>query len=58
MRLAWLLMGIDSEIVRNDFDNVPLFGEIHEVVDTLGNVFVRIPKFYIKKVDTENFKSW
>ena len=50
--------GIDSEIVRNDFDNVPLFGEIHEVVDTLGNVFVRIPKFYIKKVDTENFKSW
>lgn len=46
--------GIDDEIVSNDFDNVPIFGEISEVVDTLGNVFVRIPKFYIKK----NRRTW
>ena len=51
-------IGIDGEIVQNDFDNASIFGEMHDVVDTLGNVFVRIPKFYIKKVDTANFKSW
>lgn len=50
--------GIDDEIVSNDFDNAPIFGEISEVVDTLGNVFVRIPKFYIKKIEGHGFKSW
>jgi hypothetical protein len=50
--------GVDDQAVINDFDQMPIFGEMHDVVDHLGNEFVRIPKFYIRKVDTENLKSW
>ena len=50
--------GVDLGVVVNDFDNTPLFGDIHEVTDTLGNVFVRIPKFYIKKTDGVGYKTW
>ena len=50
--------GVDDQVVINDFDQMPIFGEMHDVVDHLGNEFVRIPKFYIRKVDTENLKSW
>lgn len=50
--------GVDGQVVQNDFDSAPIFGEMREVTDPLGNVFVRIPKFYIEKVDSENFKSW
>jgi hypothetical protein len=49
-------IGIDGEYVVNDFDKMPIFGEIHDVMDEYGNYFVRIPKFYIKKVDGPNFK--
>ena len=41
--------GIDAQVVTNDFDALPIFGEMHEVTDSLGNVFIRIPKFYIFK---------
>lgn len=51
-------VGVDNQIVQNDFDYAPIFGEIHDVVDSLGNVFVRIPKFYIRKTDGEGFKTW
>ncbi len=51
-------VGVDDSVVQNDFDNTPLFGSFHNVVDDYGNVFVRIPKVYIRKVDTEGFKSW
>lgn len=51
-------VGIDTAVVTNDFDNTPLFGSIREVEDTLGNKFIRIPKLYIKKTDTENLKTW
>lgn len=51
-------VGIDAEVVQNDFDDTPLFGSIREVEDTLGNKFMRIPKVYIKKTDTENLKTW
>ena len=41
--------GVDGNYVVNNFDNAQIFKEIHDVTDTLGNEFVRIPKFYIKK---------
>lgn len=50
--------GVDSTFVQNDFDNASIYREIGEVTDTLGNVFVRIPKFYIKKTDGVGFKTW
>ena len=51
-------VGVDNQIVQNDFDFAPIFGEMVEVDDNLGNVFIRIPKFYIKKTDGPNFKTW
>jgi hypothetical protein len=50
--------GVDAGGVTNDFDTSEIYGDITEVVDGDGNAFVRIPKFYIEKVDTTNFKSW
>lgn len=50
-------VGVDDNVVRNDFDYVPIFGEIHEVEDEYGNKFMRIPKFYIRKTDGENIKT-
>ena len=42
-------IGIDDQSVINDFDSAPIWGEMEEVTDSLGNVFIRIPKFYIRK---------
>ena len=50
--------GVDATVVRNDFDNAPIFGEIQQVTDTLGNVFMRIPKCYIRKTDGVGYKTW
>ena len=50
--------GVGSASVINNFDVAPIWGEIEEVQDTLGNVFMRIPKCYIKKVDAPGFLSW
>ncbi len=50
--------GIDMVPVINDFDTAQIYSEMVEIEDSLGNVFIRIPKFYIRKVDGENFKSW
>lgn len=50
--------GVDGTPVTNDFDSAEIYGDITEVVDGDGNKFVRIPKFYIEKVDQANFKSW
>lgn len=44
-------VGIDNQVVVNDFDNLPIWGQMKEVTDLFGNVFIRIPKFYIKKGD-------
>jgi len=41
----------------NSFDGAPIFGEIYDVTDTLGNVFARIPKFYIAKTDGPSFHT-
>ena len=49
-------VGVDGEIVTNDFDNMPIYREIGEYIDELGNVFIKIPKFYIQKVDGNGYK--
>lgn len=51
-------VGIDAQVVQNDFDNTPLFGSIREVEDAYGNKFMRIPKLYIKKTDGVSSKTW
>lgn len=48
--------GVDGQVVRNDFDDAPIYGQITEVVDQYGNIFVRIPKFYILKQGTTTIK--
>ena len=50
--------GVDSQTVSNDFDDAGIYREIIEVTDGLGTVYVRIPKFYIRKTDTVNSKTW
>ena len=45
-------IGIGNQVVRNDFDNLPIFKEMKRVTDDYGNVFIRIPKFYIRKTST------
>lgn len=51
-------VGVDSNVVVNDFDKALIWGEMKQVVDSLGNTFIRIPKCYIKKTDTTNLKTW
>ena len=51
-------VGIGSAFAANDFDNAQIYREIGEVRDTLGNVFIRIPKFYIRKTDGVGYKTW
>ena len=50
--------GIDNQTVHNDFDDAGIYRDIIEVTDSLGNVFMRIPKFYIRKTDATNSKTW
>ena len=51
-------IGIDGQWVQNDFDGAPIFGQIGDVKDDLGNVFCRIPRLYIRKTDGPDFKTW
>lgn len=48
---------VDTIAGFNDFDITPLFKDFQTVTDTYGNVFVRIPKMYIRKKDGASFKS-
>ena len=50
--------GVDSTPVTNNFDTAEIYREITEVTDGLGNVFVRIPRFYIEKTDGVSSKTW
>jgi len=49
--------GVDGSLVTNDFDRMPIYREMIEVTDAYGNVFIKIPKFYIKKTDGPGFKT-
>jgi hypothetical protein len=51
-------VGVDATFVQNDFDKAQIYREIGAVTDTYGNVFIRIPKFYIRKTDGPGFKTW
>ena len=44
--------GVGAFMATNDYDYAPIYSEITEVEDSYGNVFIRIPKFYIKKTPT------
>jgi hypothetical protein len=50
--------GVDSGVVTNNFDTAEIFKDIVEVTDSLGNTFVRIPKFYIRETDSVNLHTW
>jgi len=51
-------VGVDDQLVLNDFDYMPIFRDFEEVEDSYGNIFVRIPKFYIGKLDGTDYKFW
>ncbi|WP_028982832.1 BppU family phage baseplate upper protein [Sporolactobacillus terrae] len=48
-------VGTSGQLVKNDFDHVPIWGEIDEVKDSYGNAFVKIPKFYIHRKNGTDF---
>lgn len=50
--------GVDAQVVVNDFDTAEIYRDIREVADAYGNVFVRIPRFWIEKTDGANLKTW
>ncbi len=50
--------GVGITPVTNNFDTADIYKDITEVTDVLGNVFIRIPKFYIKKCDGIGYKTW
>jgi len=49
--------GIGGALVTNNFDSMPIYREMIEETDAYGNVFIKIPKFYIKKTDGAGFKT-
>ena len=51
-------LGTDAIYAVNEFDTSSLFASFINVTDSYGNVFVRIPRIYIKKVDTTGHKAW
>ena len=50
--------GIGSQRVKNNFDKVPIFGDIGEAIDTYDNVFMQIPKLYFCKHIGKDFIWW
>ena len=55
---ATVNLGVDAVYAINEFDTSSLFASFSNVTDSYGNVFVRIPRIYIKKVDTTGHKAW
>ena len=49
---AGLTFTVNASTITSAFDTVEIYNEIIEVTDTYGNVFVKIPKFYISKTKT------
>src|SRR3990172_7483439 len=50
--------GVDAGVVVNSFDNADIYRNITEVTDALGNVFVRIPRFWIEKTAVGAARTW
>lgn len=51
-------VGTNTETCINDFDSAEIYKDMVEEVDTYGNVFIKIPKFYIKKEVSETRLAW
>ena len=51
-------VGVGDQVVVNDFDNISIWRKMVRVTDAYGNVFVRIPRFYIKKGGTAPAVTW
>lgn len=49
--------GVDSTVVTNDFDNAQIYSEMKTIIED-GNSFIKIPKFYIKKVVNGDEWKW
>ena len=43
---------VNASTITSAFDTAEIYNEITEVTDTYGNVFVKIPRFYISKSKT------
>src|SRR3989304_3595925 len=50
--------GVDAGVVVNSFDTADIYRNITEVTDALGNVFVRIPRFWIEKTAVGAARTW
>ena len=51
-------VGLGGQLVTNNFDDAQIFRDIGPVTDSLGNTFIRIPKFYIRKMVGTDFLLW
>src|SRR4030042_857774 len=50
--------GVGSCVVVNDFDSLYPWSDMTEVTDALGNKFIRIPRFFIKKTAVGAARTW
>jgi len=50
------LVGIDNQVVRNDFDFIRPWSEIKPTTDSKGNVFAQIPKFYFREYVKDGYE--
>lgn len=50
--------GVDNQVVRNDFDSAEIYKDITQVTDSYGNVFIRIPRVWIKKTQIGASMKW
>jgi hypothetical protein len=50
--------GVDAGAVVNNFDSIYPWSGMIEVIDALGNIFIRIPKFYIEKTAVGAARTW
>ena len=44
---------VNTSTITSDFDTAEIYNEIEDYTDTDGNVYVKIPRFYIKKTKSE-----
>ena len=50
--------GVGAGVVVNNFDYAEIYRDITEVTDAYGNVFVRIPRFWIEKTAVGAARTW
>ena len=51
-------VGVGGTPVVNNFDTAEIYSEMTEVTDALGNQFIKIPRFFIKKTVTGDAWTW